>query len=74
VPVRVLDCTGTTSGSQLLQAFDWVMADHQAGMPAVANVSIGVGTASAMVDSALLAVINDGVHGSQPSARQTRPA
>ena len=41
VAVRVLDCTGSTSTSQLLQALDWVIADHPAGVPAVANLSIG---------------------------------
>ena len=30
VAVRVLDCNGTTSGSQLIEGLDWVVADHQA--------------------------------------------
>ncbi|HEX3090035.1 MAG TPA: S8 family serine peptidase, partial [Ilumatobacteraceae bacterium] len=60
VAVRVLDCNGTTSGSQLIQGLDWVVADHQAGTPAVANLSIG-GLPSEMVDNAVQALINDGV-------------
>ena len=60
VAVRVLDCGGTTSASALLDALDWVIADHQAGVPAVANISIG-GPQSSLLDAAVQAVISDGV-------------
>jgi subtilisin family serine protease len=60
VAVRVLDCNGATSGAQLLAALDWVIADHQPGQPAVANVSIG-GPPSTMLDAGVQALINDGV-------------
>ena len=60
VAVRVLDCTGTTTVSQLLDGLDWVIADHQAGAPAVANISIG-GGASSLLDAGVQAVITDGV-------------
>ena len=60
VAVRVLACDGTTDGSQLIQGLDWVIADHQAGVPAVANLSIG-GGASASVDLAVRRVVDDGI-------------
>ncbi|MBK5334063.1 MAG: S8 family serine peptidase, partial [Ilumatobacteraceae bacterium] len=60
VAVRVLDCNGMTNTSQLLDALDWVIADHQAGAPAVANISIG-GPPSSLLDAAVQAAITDGV-------------
>ena len=56
----VLDCTGSTTVSQMLIALDWVIADHQAGVPAVANISIG-GPASSSLDAGVQALITDGV-------------
>ncbi|MFM9124588.1 MAG: S8 family serine peptidase, partial [Actinomycetota bacterium] len=35
VPVRVLDCTGFGWTSDVIAGVDWVVADHQAGQPAV---------------------------------------
>ena len=60
VAVRVLDCDGVTDGTQLLNALDWVIADHQAGQPAVANLSIG-GPPSSLLDAGVQALIADGV-------------
>ncbi|MEA3184285.1 MAG: hypothetical protein QOJ74_762, partial [Ilumatobacteraceae bacterium] len=60
VAVRVLDCAGSTSTTQLIDALNWVIADHQAGSPAVANISIG-GPQSASIDTEIQAVVNDGV-------------
>ena len=60
VPVRVLDCTGNGSTSEIVAGLDWVAADHAAGAPAVANVSLG-GPANSMLDAAVRAVIADGV-------------
>jgi hypothetical protein len=60
VPVRVLDCSGSGFNSDVVAGLDWIVANHAAGTPAVANLSVG-GPASAAVDSALQAVINDGV-------------
>lgn len=39
VPVRVLDCTGSGSWSQVIAGVDWVTANHQG--PSVANMSLG---------------------------------
>ncbi|GAA1255597.1 Ig-like domain-containing protein [Arthrobacter pascens] len=60
IPVRVLDCTGSGFNSDVIAGLEWVASHHQAGTPAVANLSLG-GTASAMVDAAVQGLINDGV-------------
>jgi subtilisin family serine protease len=60
IPVRVLDCNGSGFNSDVIAGLEWVASNHQAGTPAVANLSLG-STASAMVDAAVQGVINDGV-------------
>jgi subtilisin family serine protease len=62
VAVRVLDCDGSGSSSGIVAGIDWVIGDHQAGHPAVANMSLGssVGTDSA-IDGAVRSMIADGV-------------
>ena len=60
VAVRVLDCSGVTTESQLIDGLDWVIADHQPGVPAVANISIG-GPPSVLIDNAVQALFDDGV-------------
>lgn len=60
IPVRVLDCQGNGSWSQVIAGLDWVVRHHQAGVPAVANLSLG-GPASSAVDTAVQNMINDGV-------------
>jgi subtilisin family serine protease len=60
VPVRVLDCTGSGTVSGIVQALDWVIGQHEAGTPAVANLSLGSG-ASLSLDAAVQATIDDGV-------------
>jgi len=60
VPVRVLDCAGSGTWSGVIAGLDWIVAHHQAGVPAVANMSLG-GGASSSVDAAVQSVINDGV-------------
>lgn len=60
IPVRVLDCAGSGFNSDVIAALEWVAVHHQAGTPAVANMSLG-GTASTMVDTAVQALVNDGV-------------
>jgi subtilisin family serine protease len=58
--VRVLDCGGSGSWSGVIAGMDWVTANHQAGSPAVANMSLG-GGASSSVDAATRGMIADGV-------------
>ncbi|MDQ1060223.1 subtilisin family serine protease [Arthrobacter globiformis] len=60
VPVRVLDCSGSGFNSDVIAGLEWIASNHQAGTPAVANLSLG-SPASAMVDAAVQGIINDGV-------------
>ncbi|HWJ67453.1 MAG TPA: S8 family peptidase [Nocardioides sp.] len=60
VGVRVLDCGGSGTNAEVIAGLDWVVAHHQAGRPAVANMSLG-GGASAALDEAVQRVIADGV-------------
>ncbi|WP_251024790.1 Ig-like domain-containing protein [Arthrobacter sp. ISL-65] len=60
VPVRVLDCSGSGFNSDVIAGLEWVVSNHQAGTPAVANLSLG-STVSAMVDAAVQGIISDGV-------------
>ena len=60
VGVRVLDCAGSGTNAGVIAGIDWVTADHAAGAPAVANMSLG-GGASTAVDSAVQRSIADGV-------------
>lgn len=60
VAVRVLDCNGSGTNSQVIAGIDWVTGNHAAGQPAVANMSLGGGASSAL-DTAVSNSINDGV-------------
>lgn len=60
VPVRVLDCNGEGPISGVVKALDWMVADHAAGTPAVANLSLG-GSPSSALDSAVRAAVDDGI-------------
>jgi subtilisin family serine protease len=60
VAVRVLNCAGSGTTSGVIAGIDWVTADHQAGEPAVANMSLGGGASSAL-DNAVRNSIADGV-------------
>ena len=60
VAVRVLDCSGSGATSGVIAGVDWVTGNHQAGQPAVANMSLG-GGASTALDTAVQNSINDGI-------------
>jgi subtilisin family serine protease len=60
VAVRVLDCNGSGTTSGVIAGVDFVTSNHQAGQPAVANMSLG-GAASSSLDTAVNNSINDGV-------------
>jgi len=60
VAVRVLNCSGSGTTSGVIAGIDWVTATHQAGDPAVANMSLG-GGASTALDNAVRNSIADGV-------------
>ena len=55
VPVRVLGCTGDGSVSDVIAGINWMVSNHVAGTPAVANMSMGTPSSTALnraVDSA----------------------
>jgi subtilisin family serine protease len=60
VGVRVLDCAGSGTYAGVIAGIDWVTADHAAGVPAVANMSLGGGFSQA-VNDAVTRSIADGV-------------
>jgi aqualysin 1 len=60
VGVRVLNCAGSGTNSQVIAGINWVTSDHDPGERAVANMSLGGGVSTA-IDNAVIASINDGV-------------
>lgn len=60
VAVRVLDCTGSGYTDDVIAGLDFVVGDHAAGAPAVANLSLG-SPADSAVDTAVRNTIADGV-------------
>jgi hypothetical protein len=60
VAVRVLNCQGSGTTAQVVAGINWVIGNHQAGQPAVANMSLG-GTADAAIDTAVRNLVADGV-------------
>ncbi|MFE1383552.1 S8 family peptidase [Streptomyces sp. NPDC058740] len=60
VAVRVLDNNGSGTTAGVIAGIDWVTANHAAGAPAVANLSLG-GGASTTLDNAVKRSIADGV-------------
>ncbi len=59
IAVRVLDCLGTGSTSNVIEGVDWATGHHTSG-PAVANMSLG-GGASTSLDNAVRNSISDGI-------------
>jgi subtilisin family serine protease len=60
IGVRIGDCSTSINTSTAISGIDWVAGHHQAGQPAVANLSFGGGTNTAM-DTAVRNMIADGV-------------
>ncbi len=60
VAVRVLNCQGSGTWSGVLAGIDWVANNHQDGVKAVANMSLG-GGANIAVDNAINNLISNGV-------------
>ncbi|MES3034315.1 MAG: S8 family serine peptidase [Gemmatimonadota bacterium] len=58
--VRMFDCVGDGSVSGAIAGLDWIIADHQGGAPAVANLSIN-GDPSQALDDAVTRTIADGI-------------
>ncbi|MGH3712332.1 MAG: S8 family peptidase [Micromonosporaceae bacterium] len=66
VAVKVLTCQGSGTTAGVVAGVDWVAGQHQAGVPAVANMSLG-GSANATLDAAVRGAIADGVSFAVPS-------
>ena len=60
VPVKVLDCFGSGTLAGVVAGIDWMVAHHQAGVPAVANMSLG-GSSSVALNSAVARAVADGI-------------
>jgi subtilisin family serine protease len=60
IAVRVFGCGNSTATSAIIAGVDWVTGNHQAGQPAVANMSLG-GGANTSLDTAVRNMIADGV-------------
>lgn len=62
IAVRVLNCSGSGTNSQVIAGINWVTTQRKANpsIPAVANMSLG-GGASSSLDTAVLNSINAGV-------------
>ncbi len=60
VPLRVLGCSGSGSYSGIIAGIDWTITHHQAGVPAVANMSLG-GSASSVLNAAIARAVADGI-------------
>ena len=73
VAVRVLDCFGSGLWSGIIAGIDYVTAQHQAGEPAVANMSLG-GGANIAVDAAVKNSIADGVAYAVAAGNSNAPA
>ena len=73
VAVRVLDCAGSGLWSGIIAGIDFVTAEHQAGDPAVANMSLG-GGANLAVDQAVKNSIADGVAYAVAAGNSNAPA
>lgn len=63
IPVRVLDCAGAGTSSDLLDAIDWIIADHKSrgSGPAVANLSLGAAARSDLIDQAIASLAIAGI-------------
>ncbi len=52
VPVRVFDCSNTTSSTRVLSGLNWILSNHPAGVPGVINLSLS-GDRAPDLDSAV---------------------
>src|SRR5215204_1423691 len=73
VAVRVLDSSGNGTNSGVIAGVDFVTSNHQAGQPAVANMSLGGGASSAL-DTAVANAVNDGVTFAVAAGNETQDA
>jgi subtilisin family serine protease len=69
----VLDSSGSGTNSGVISGIDFVTSDHQAGQPAVANMSLGGGASSA-IDTAVANAVSDGVTFAVAAGNETQDA
>ena len=60
VPVRVLDCYGGGSTAGVVAGINWMIDNHVAGAPAVANMSLG-GSYDLAINDAVTRAVADGI-------------
>ncbi len=60
IPVRVLSCVGSGSSYGVVAGINWVIDHHHAGVPAVANMSLG-GWYDFAINDAVARAVADGV-------------
>ncbi|WBB80420.1 S8 family peptidase [Micromonospora sp. WMMD882] len=61
VAVKVLGCTGSGSWAGVTAGVDWVTGHHTAGVPAVANMSLGGVGSNTTLENAVRTSIADGI-------------
>ena len=61
VPVRTLDSCGSGTRTMIVEALTWILNDHVAGQKSILNLSIGFDSQVALVDNAIIALMNKGV-------------
>jgi subtilisin family serine protease len=61
VPVRVFGCSNVTTSATIIAGLSWIVQDHLAGQPAVANLSLGSDVIDPALEQAVRAVVADGV-------------
>jgi subtilisin family serine protease len=60
IPVKVLDCIGSGTLAGVVAGIDWMVTNHEAGVPAVANLSLG-GAVSVTLNAAIARAVADGI-------------
>jgi len=60
VAIRVLSCSGSGATSGVIAGIDWAVANHAAGTPAVANLSLG-GSRNTAMNAAIARGVADGI-------------
>ena len=73
VPVRVLDCKLGGSATSVMAAAKWVIENHQAGVPAVVNISFS-GSKSTPLNETVRSLIADGLIVVVAAGNQNRDA
>lgn len=61
VPVRVLDCQGSGSTSQIVAGLNWIIDNHPEGKPGVVNMSLGADGTDAAIEAAVVDLYDAGL-------------